>query len=315
MTRRDPTFDIAKGIGILLVLTCHFFGWNHPWLNRTISSFHMPLFFIIAGYFSKSYVDGKTTFSSIKKYFNRLYWPFLFTQGMIVLWLILMVFAKHDSWNPVITSALSICWADVYGPTTPWGNLSIGVVWFLIALLVAKILLIPLSRTGVWAIPISLITAFCVLLIHNVFPYSIWCISLGLMALPFVTIGWWIKNHKLPLWAYGIAVLGWIAAIAGGLTTMVSTIAAIHSATGYADGGIVQGTSYSGDNIMANGGSIGLNAGELVLNRAQQGNIASQLEGGVGTIQMEARVYGEDIVLATRNVDRRRGKGEVVRSR
>ena len=96
---------------------------------------------------------------------------------------------------------------------------------------------------------------------------------------------------------------------------MVSTIAAIHSATGYADGGIVQGTSYSGDNIMANGGSIGLNAGELVLNRAQQGNIASQLEGGVGTIQMEARVYGEDIVLATRNVDRRRGKGEVVRSR
>ena len=66
---------------------------------------------------------------------------------------------------------------------------------------------------------------------------------------------------------------------------------------------------------MANGGSIGLNAGELVLNRAQQGNIASQLEGGVGTIQMEARVYGEDIVLATRNVDRRRGKGEVVRSR
>jgi hypothetical protein len=133
---------------------------------------------------------------------------------MIVLWLILMVFAKHDSWNPVINNTLSTGWADVYGPTTPWGNLSIGVVWFLIALLVAKILLIPLSRTGVWAIPISLITAFCVLLIHNVFPYSIWCISLGLMALPFVTIGWWIKNHKLPWWAYAIAVIGWIAAIA-----------------------------------------------------------------------------------------------------
>ena len=67
----------------------------------------------------------------------------------------------------------------------------------------------------------------------------------------------------------GKGIWAWIAAIAGGVGTMVSTISAIHSATGYSEGGIIKGTSYSGDNIMANGGTIGLNAGEIVLNRAQ----------------------------------------------
>jgi hypothetical protein len=55
----------------------------------------------------------------------------------------------------------------------------------------------------------------------------------------------------------GGGIFGWIAAIAGGLTTMLSTISAIHSATGYAQGGIIDGRgggfvggmAYSGDNV------------------------------------------------------------------
>lgn len=210
---RNITFDIMKGIGILLVMTCHFFGWNHHWLSNTINSFHMPMFFIVAGFFSKSFVDKATSKSCIKKYFNRLFWPFCFTQVLIVLWCVIMVFSQNDSWNLAVNNALSIFWADVYGPKTPWGELTIGIVWFLLALLIAKIILIPLSRTEKWAIPISLLLAYSAILLHKIFPYSIWCIALGLTALPFVTIGWWAKSHNIPQWIKIVIIIAWPIAI------------------------------------------------------------------------------------------------------
>ena len=105
----------------------------------------------------------------------------------------------------------------------------------------------------------------------------------------------------------------WIAATASGVATMVSTIASIKSATsGYAEGGIVKGTTYSGDQIFA--GEAMVNAGELVLNKAQQGNLATALRdnrGGGGGVEL-ARVSGEQIYVAMNNFLRRSGRGELV---
>ena len=104
----------------------------------------------------------------------------------------------------------------------------------------------------------------------------------------------------------------WIAAIAGGLGTMISTIAAIHSATGYSEGGIIKGTSYSGDNIMANGGTIGLNAGEIVLNRAQAGNLAAQLSDPSAGADRQPYLDVETIWLGITHRLKRLGMGEIV---
>lgn len=93
---------------------------------------------------------------------------------------------------------------------------------------------------------------------------------------------------------------------------MMSTINAIHSATGYSEGGIIKGSSYSGDNIMANVGTIGLNAGEIVLNRAQQGNIASQLSDTRGGADRHPYLDGETIWLGLSHYLNRRGMGEIV---
>ena len=115
-----------------------------------------------------------------------------------------------------------------------------------------------------------------------------------------------------------LGVFGWIAAIAAGTATMISTIAAIHSATGYANGGMIKGNSYSGDNLMAQGPSgelIGLNAGEIVLNRAQTANVASALQGnGMEGLNLTATIRGEQIRLALNNNGRRTGKGEYVQT-
>lgn len=118
------------------------------------------------------------------------------------------------------------------------------------------------------------------------------------------------KDSKLGVW-------GWIAAIAGGLGTMISTIGAIKSATsGYADGGIIRGNSYSGDLTTTSMPGVNVNAGELVLNRAQQGNLAAQLSTSpFGGARLEATISGEQIRLALNNNSRRRGRGEYVTSR
>ena len=113
----------------------------------------------------------------------------------------------------------------------------------------------------------------------------------------------------------------WIAGAAAGLATMISTISAIHSATGYARGGVIKaangaaipgtftvpGTTYSNDQIPAM-----LNAGETVLTRAQAGNIASQLQGAGGNINLNGVLSGENIFLSADRYARRSGRGELV---
>ena len=113
---------------------------------------------------------------------------------------------------------------------------------------------------------------------------------------------------------------GWIAFAATGLATMISSITAIKQATsGFANGGVIPGNSMSGDNLrgMTPDGTIyGLNSQEIILNRAQQGNLASQLEGGgIGNLHLDTVIRGEDIRLVLNNNGRRTGRGEYVQSR
>ena len=77
-----------------------------------------------------------------------------------------------------------------------------------------------------------------------------------------------------------------------------------HAASGH----YVGGGNYSGDTTP-----ILANAGELILNKAEQGNLATQLEGtNIQNLRLEATVKGEDIRLSLNNNGRRRGRGEYV---
>ena len=76
-----------------------------------------------------------------------------------------------------------------------------------------------------------------------------------------------------------IPVVGWLLAQGG----------VVHAANGY-----VPGNNYSGDQVPAL-----LNSGELVLNKAQQGNLASQLQGnGLQNMNLSGRIKGTDIILS-----------------
>ena len=100
---------------------------------------------------------------------------------------------------------------------------------------------------------------------------------------------------------------GWLAWLAAGAAAMATTISTIHSLTGFENGGEIKGNSYSGDNIP-----IMANAGEVVLTRAQQGNLAAQLQGTGSNVHVTGELRGESIYLAVNRSLKRRGKGELV---
>lgn len=77
----------------------------------------------------------------------------------------------------------------------------------------------------------------------------------------------------------------------------------------HAANGFVGGNNYSGDLIP-----IAVNSGELILNKAQQGNLASQLSEGssFANLNIEKRITAEDIRLVLNNSRRRRSRGETL---
>ena len=103
----------------------------------------------------------------------------------------------------------------------------------------------------------------------------------------------------------------WLAFGVTGLTTMISMISSIKQATAgsYAQGGIIGGSSYSGDRLLAN-----VNSGEMILNSRQQRNLFNLLDTGTmpqrgGTnVQVTGVVRGTDLLLVQKNTNKVRAK-------
>jgi fucose 4-O-acetylase-like acetyltransferase len=75
VAKRVAYVDIAKGIGIILVVMGHNdFALISPFAHKLIYSFHMPMFFFMSGMFFKPDVPF---FSFLRNRFNRVLKPFL----------------------------------------------------------------------------------------------------------------------------------------------------------------------------------------------------------------------------------------------
>ena len=100
----------------------------------------------------------------------------------------------------------------------------------------------------------------------------------------------------------------------GAMTTALYANTAVSAIPFFRGGGIahaargfVPGNDHN-DNIP-----VMVSSGELILNRAQQGNLASQLEGGgLNGMQLHAVITGEQLRLVLNNNSRRTGRGEYV---
>lgn len=158
--QRFDWLDIAKGIAILLVIAGH--TVNNPSLMRqVIFSFHMPLFFILAGYTFRVKPWGEL----LKTSFTRLLVPYI----LIVLSWKIPLFLSTGA--PVTLSVLaqgakSLAFASGVA-IEPLGVVEVGMAWFLAALFLSRVilnaLLIAFDRFGVGVIGQALVCVALVL--------------------------------------------------------------------------------------------------------------------------------------------------------
>lgn len=121
MTARLPWIDIAKGLGILLVVLAHT-RFPSKELAWWINSFHMPLFFVLAG---MCYDEHR--YPSLWRYLKRkmqaLTYPYV-TLSLLVIGLVLVLYRGND---PAVS------------PTNLFRNMihggTFGAFWFITVLL------------------------------------------------------------------------------------------------------------------------------------------------------------------------------------
>lgn len=100
----------------------------------------------------------------------------------------------------------------------------------------------------------------------------------------------------------GVASIAMAAAVGSALIGIISAVK--NSAGKFAQGGIVGGTSYTGDRLSAN-----VNSGEMILNQAQQRNLLALATYGGGSGEAsEGYVRGDTIYMSLHNFMKRTGK-------
>ena len=208
---RDITFDILKGLGILLMLCGHYWPNSH-WAHQVIYSFHMPLFFLVAGYFSKPVMEEGAGLA-IKKNAKRLLLPFVVTQLLLVAWGSLQSVAKHDV-SYVLKPSLSLLWGSCDVLDSRWGLVYVGPMWFLPALFWAKTVFeILAAKLRDWWLLLVCVSVSVLSIVLHLYTSTPWCVLQGLSCLVFLSIGYLAKQKLFPAWTYWIALLCWPVAM------------------------------------------------------------------------------------------------------
>ena len=111
--------------------------------------------------------------------------------------------------------------------------------------------------------------------------------------------GFFAAHAYIPFAGFGIG--------AGFASSAAALVKSLGAAALLADGGIIEGSSYHGDRIIA-----GLNAGEMVLNRKQQANLFRALDNGissnVGGGKVEFEIKGSTLKGVLKNYDNKMNK-------
>ena len=130
---RDKSIDIAKAIGILLMIVGHL-NQLPLWFEKWIFSFHMPLFFFLSGYLYKF----KSLRDVVKGGFKSLVYPYLATTLFGAL-IVFLLNSSEKALDPIIGSF----WGCQGNPNARFvlSKLQSGPIWFLMSLFWSRIYL------------------------------------------------------------------------------------------------------------------------------------------------------------------------------
>lgn len=130
MKGRLLEFDIAKGIAILSVILGHMGNIN---VDRVVYVFHMPLFFLISGYFLSS---KDIYISFVKRKFKSLIIPYLFSCLLIIIGFLVAYYVwGYEARRGLVGWILAALYGAGAPMNYPLDNIGyIGAIWFLLAL-------------------------------------------------------------------------------------------------------------------------------------------------------------------------------------
>ena len=186
MSSRKSFIDVAKGIGIILVVLGHLDADGQ--ISRSlIYSFHMPLFFMLSGVFSNT----KTDFVEyLKKNFLALYLPYF-------------IFVLVDAAACVLLNGQSISFV-AYDKLKELAGIGFGAlnrpIWFLFALFIIKISYYFISKAKALKIAAVLIGIVFVFLNGTFLSYRpdfLWLVSVP--CLSFYALGDIFKEEILEI--------------------------------------------------------------------------------------------------------------------
>lgn len=190
--KRNVEIDIAKGIGILLVIIGH--GAIPSWSKDAISSFHMPLFFILSGYFFRN----ENPLTRVQKDAKRLLLPYVVTMTVITLYtLVVHQLFKHDGWY-YFTNSL---WFWIFPTGAPGGLYFSGPIWFLFALFWTKSTFNIIEKNHTrWFYPLIAFVAFVPFYIYYQIGIDLpLAISQGLTSIVFIGADMNVRNMNYHL--------------------------------------------------------------------------------------------------------------------
>lgn len=194
-TARIKYFDIAKGFTIILMVIGHMgLKGKGSYVNHFIYAFHMPLFFIMSGYFMS---DRGSMGAYFKKKTKQLLLPYVFTCMAVCVLQVVKDILLHD--KDILRHLLLWLYASAYGSgndhTTPFYIKSIGAIWFLLALLSALMIVrFFMHRKYAWLYIILIAAVGYITSLYVWLPFSI---QAGMVAGIYVYIGVLMKRKKV----------------------------------------------------------------------------------------------------------------------
>ena len=196
--KRDMSVDMAKGIGMLLVIMGHAGCPEIP--HGIIYSFHMPLFFMLSGLFIQRQCKDKLGVY-LNKNFRSLLLPYLYFNIIYIAFYYVMSVVFHKNlldgsvWDNLIGIFVSMRWGTNYH----------HVLWFLPCLFFAKIMVYPLyhNKLGGGKIVISILSLIIGLVYSRFAKYPLpWAIDAAFVAVFFIVMGQLYMQNKAKIDKY-----------------------------------------------------------------------------------------------------------------
>lgn len=191
MKNRITYLDSLKGLLILLVIIGHSNAdLIVPHSIAAIYSFHMPLFFILSGFFLH---DKEKNRIHLKKSARAYLLPYFCTCLIGLLLIVVRYVVTHD--DQLFTKG-AIYLQKIVCVQFERTN-DIGPIWFLVALFWGQNLLLfiihRLSKLQAGVLVLTLATVVILLSDEFFVPFSLFQ---GITALPFLYVGWLLKSHQ-----------------------------------------------------------------------------------------------------------------------